>query len=324
VRLDFHQLVPRARGLAETWQANDVVIEHAGTGISLAQQLRTENRTRRCAFLSWKVRDDKETRVAAQTARLATGQYRIPAHAAWRDSLRQELLAFPNGRFDDQVDSLIQFLEYSSSRRAQGHLNRHPVTGRPLGCARPPAAGWLDRRAAAPSNASVFGPAAARMTPTMPPIDGQADDRWSSMPSAIVRGDVVLDVFAGAGTIPLAAERTRRRPGCSNATPHAARVNVITQSGQRFILPVILGSHGFAIGVSCRGRTALGSVRGRLLSGSIIVCAVSNHGININRAACTQSVKGSTVSNKRPNASKDGVARRLIDTCSQSPFGDCR
>ena len=66
-----------------------------------------------------------------------------------------------------------------------------------------------------------------------------------------------------------------------------------------------------------------GSVRGRP-AGSIIVCAVSSHGIHINCVACTQNVKGLAASNKLPIASKDGVARRLIDICSQSPFGDCR
>src|SRR5206468_3398779 len=38
----------------------------------------------------------------------------------------------------------------------------------------------------------------------------------------------------------------------------------------------------------------------------------------------TQNVKGLAASNKDPSASKDGVARRLIEICSQSPFGDCR
>ena len=50
----------------------------------------------------------------------------------------------------------------------------------------------------------------------------------------------------------------------------------------------------------------------------------SSHGIHINRVAWTQNVKGSAASNKDPSASKDGAARRLIEICSQSPFGDCR
>ncbi len=77
------------------------------------------------------------------------------------------------------------------------------------------------------------------------------------------------------------------------------------------------------VGAFCSGWTAFGSVRGRP-AGSIIVCVVSSQGIHINRVACTQNVKGLAASNKDPSASKDGVARRLIDICSQSPFGDCR
>jgi len=67
----------------------------------------------------------------------------------------------------------------------------------------------------------------------------------------------------------------------------------------------------------------LGSVRGRP-AGNIIVCAASSHGVHINRVACNQNVRGLAASNKDPSASKDGIARRLIDTSSQSPFGDCR
>jgi hypothetical protein len=60
------------------------------------------------------------------------------------------------------------------------------------------------------------------------------------------------------------------------------------------------------------------------LSATITDCAASSHGIHINRAACSQSVKGSIASCKLPSASKDGIARRLIEICSQSPSGDCR
>jgi hypothetical protein len=89
------------------------------------------------------------------------------------------------------------------------------------------------------------------------------------------------------------------------------------------LVSVVLSLIFLASAPHAEGGQRSGSVRGRH-GGSIIVCAVSSHGIHINCVACTQNVKGLAASNKLPSASKDGVARRLIDICSQSPFGDCR
>lgn len=42
-------------------------------------------------------------RMNAQTARIEAGAVHIPAHAGWLDAFRSEILAFPAGRYDDQV-----------------------------------------------------------------------------------------------------------------------------------------------------------------------------------------------------------------------------
>jgi hypothetical protein len=57
----------------------------------------------------------------------------VPRDAPWLSALKRELLAFPNGKYDDQVDSLVQFLDWTGSRRGRGFLDRDPRTGRPLG-----------------------------------------------------------------------------------------------------------------------------------------------------------------------------------------------
>ncbi|MGE7157490.1 phage terminase large subunit [Methylorubrum rhodesianum] len=130
-RLDFPDLKRRVQGLAARWEADVVVVEHAGSGISLLQQLRQEERNRARHFVDWRVHQDKRTRLEAQTARLESGRYLLPREAPWLEALRRELLAFPNGRYDDQVDSLVLFLEWSSCPRASDFPRRDPVTGRP-------------------------------------------------------------------------------------------------------------------------------------------------------------------------------------------------
>jgi predicted phage terminase large subunit-like protein len=54
---------------------------------------------------------------SAQTAKIEGGQVFLAQNAAWLEDLRNELLAFPNGRHDDQVDSMSQALKWMSNRR---------------------------------------------------------------------------------------------------------------------------------------------------------------------------------------------------------------
>ncbi|CAM5212711.1 hypothetical protein BTHI11S_03421 [Bosea thiooxidans] len=136
-RLDFPDLKRRVAAMAHRWNADHVLIEYAGSGISLLQQLRQEE-NRPWRYHGAKPRLDKATRLEAQTARLETGHYLLPTEAPWLPEFRRELMAFPMGKYDDQVDSLVQFVEWSASPRTTGSLiERHPVTGRPLRINRP-------------------------------------------------------------------------------------------------------------------------------------------------------------------------------------------
>ena len=131
-RFDFPVLKSRVAALKDRWRADGVLIERAGSGISLLQQLKTESR-HRFRYHGILPRLDKLTRFEAQTARLATGRYKVPDDAPWLDDFRRELLAFPKGRNDDQVDSMVQFIEWSASPRGHGFMDCDPETGRPLG-----------------------------------------------------------------------------------------------------------------------------------------------------------------------------------------------
>ena len=57
----------------------------------------------------------------AETARIEAGHVVLPRDAPWLDVFLTELLAFPNGRHDDQVDSVSQFLNWAwkDSRRSR-------------------------------------------------------------------------------------------------------------------------------------------------------------------------------------------------------------
>ena len=55
-------------------------------------------------------------RMAAQSAKIEAGHVHLPSKAPWLDTFMLELLGFPNGRHDDQVDSVSQFLTWASLR----------------------------------------------------------------------------------------------------------------------------------------------------------------------------------------------------------------
>lgn len=67
---------------------------------------------------------------------LEAGKVRFPQSADWWPDFRNELRAFPNGKYDDQVDSMTQFLKYTRGGGGAALLDTDPVTGRRYGRAR--------------------------------------------------------------------------------------------------------------------------------------------------------------------------------------------
>lgn len=108
-KLDYPDLRRKAIEMVRRHQADIVVVELAGTGQSLIQDLRESVD----AFvLGIRPRGDKETRLAAQSALIEQGRVYLPASALWLDTFLKEVLGFPSGRHDDQVDSMELFLKY--------------------------------------------------------------------------------------------------------------------------------------------------------------------------------------------------------------------
>jgi predicted phage terminase large subunit-like protein len=116
-RLEYPDLKRRAIGLAKNWLADKVLIEYAATGIPLSGELIELGEF---PVLRIKPRLDKEIRFSAQGAKLETGTYLLPKAAPWLAAFKHELLGFPNAKYDDQVDSVSQFLTWTGSRRGAG------------------------------------------------------------------------------------------------------------------------------------------------------------------------------------------------------------
>ena len=103
----YPELRAMARKLRNTWGPDLLVIETMDVGRSLIHDLeRIEPRGVRGANPN----RNKVERMAVQSAKIAEGQVRLPANAPWKEAFLSEVVAFPNGKYDDQADSLSQAL----------------------------------------------------------------------------------------------------------------------------------------------------------------------------------------------------------------------
>jgi predicted phage terminase large subunit-like protein len=128
-RLDFPSLKAAALKLKRDWRAGRVIVEDSGNGTALVQQLRRDDHSE---FQYRPVKGTKFERFIAQTDILQSDQVVFPNGEPRFEALRHELFVFPNGRNDDQVDSITQFLAWAQ-KRGRAFVNRDPETGRPRG-----------------------------------------------------------------------------------------------------------------------------------------------------------------------------------------------
>lgn len=108
-RLEYPELQRQIQSLSAQWNANRVLIEQAGSGLSLIQDL---SRSTGLNVIGVVPKHDKSTRLMGVSAMIEAGRIMIPNEAPWLADLRSELTLFPNARHDDQVDSLSQFLKW--------------------------------------------------------------------------------------------------------------------------------------------------------------------------------------------------------------------
>ncbi|MFT3731773.1 MAG: phage terminase large subunit [Hyphomicrobium sp.] len=113
-RMQFPDLRRKILSHAQEFDAKVVLIEEAGIGLGMIQQLRSERN--RIRTIGIRPEGSKVDRAAAQSAIIEAGAVLLPRRAPWLDTFHNEILVFPNGRNDDQVDSMSQMLNWSETR----------------------------------------------------------------------------------------------------------------------------------------------------------------------------------------------------------------
>jgi predicted phage terminase large subunit-like protein len=116
-RLIFPDLKRRVVTEAERHAADAVLIEDTGSGSPLIQELQREGPIRPIAITP---EGDKVTRMLAPSAKIEAGYVLLPERAPWLQDFQTEILQFPAGKHDDQIDSLSQFLNWITKPRHYG------------------------------------------------------------------------------------------------------------------------------------------------------------------------------------------------------------
>jgi predicted phage terminase large subunit-like protein len=122
-RLNYPELKRAVIEQARLFKANSILIEDKASGTQLIQELAKE-------FL-FGVKPyeappgvDKILRLHAQTALFESGRVLLPVTAPWLEEYVRELTSFPGGKYDDQVDSTTQALDYMKKNNGLGVWER--------------------------------------------------------------------------------------------------------------------------------------------------------------------------------------------------------
>jgi len=112
-KVDFPSLKRAVRDLAALHKPRIVLVEDKASGSSLIQELRAEHFS--IVKEAPAMDGDKIMRLHSQTAKMEGGFVLFPKEAHWLDTYLAELISFPNSKYDDQVDSTVFALAWSTS-----------------------------------------------------------------------------------------------------------------------------------------------------------------------------------------------------------------
>lgn len=117
-KLEYNAMVAAVERLAADWNASAILIEDKGNGTTFLQN---RQGLAPCPLIAIDVKaDSKEFRFDGVTPMFEAGTVFFPRMAPWLDAYEEELLAFPTGSEDDQVDSTSQYLSWAGVRKRAG------------------------------------------------------------------------------------------------------------------------------------------------------------------------------------------------------------
>jgi predicted phage terminase large subunit-like protein len=114
-QLEFPDLLKRALEQFHRHRPDGVLIEDRVSGTSLVQHLR---RNSGIPIIDRRPDREKKVRFEKTMPLFESGRVYFPSDAPWLADLLKELLGFPSSKYDDQVDSVSQYLGWAIERGA--------------------------------------------------------------------------------------------------------------------------------------------------------------------------------------------------------------
>ncbi|RRH92069.1 terminase [Mesorhizobium tamadayense] len=118
IRAAYPELIQRVKRSIDDHDPDIVLIEDVGSGTSLIADLDYQG----VSTTPVKARMDKESRLSRVSAMIENGNVHLPKDAHWKDDFLLEVLAFPHGKHDDQVDSMTQALIWIKDDKPTGRF----------------------------------------------------------------------------------------------------------------------------------------------------------------------------------------------------------
>jgi predicted phage terminase large subunit-like protein len=107
-KLSYPELVMKAKSLNTKYHLQGIVIENKASGQSLIQDLVFQG----LPVIPYEPKGDKLLRASLTAPFLEQGIFYLPTHAGFAKDFLSELLEFPSGEYDDQVDQFTQLVLY--------------------------------------------------------------------------------------------------------------------------------------------------------------------------------------------------------------------
>lgn len=138
-RLEYPELkrMVVAHGVVD-FKADIVLIEKKNAGEPLLQELGEIGIIQAKAC---EPKGDKETRMVIETPAIECGNVFVPKEAPWLAEFQREIVTFPKGGHDDQIDSLSQYLYWVRERETTRDVPRLWLLGEPTPAWRQPYTG---------------------------------------------------------------------------------------------------------------------------------------------------------------------------------------
>ena len=108
-RLDYPELRRAAKEQASMFNAKNILIEDKASGTQLIQDLQEDGVYGATAY---RTTMDKIMRMHSVSSTIENGFIHIPVDAGWLAEYVHEMASFPAGKYDDQVDSTSQALDW--------------------------------------------------------------------------------------------------------------------------------------------------------------------------------------------------------------------